>query len=189
MQNENIKNNENGASEAKNAPKKNYKTAQKKTFDSNKKPLDKSTPNAQKRRYYKPKYPKAKTTKETNAKSSMVAPKKIKLLFTIVNREKTEFFVDFLHEFEINMQLVLSAQGTAKDDIISLLGLTDSDKSVIISVIRQDKIKDALAALGEKFNTVKGGKGIAYTVPIKSAIGVAIYRFLSNTSGGGLING
>ena len=87
------------------------------------------------------------------------------------------------------MQLVLSAQGTANDHIMSLLGLTESDKSVIISVIRQDKIKDALAALEEKFNTVKGGKGIAYTVPIKSAIGVAIYRFLSNTSGGGLING
>ena len=187
MQNENIKNTEKGASEAKNAPNKNYKKAQKKTFESDKKPSDKSNQNAQKRRYYKPKYPKA--TKETNVKSSMVAPKKIKLLFTVVNREKTEFFVDFLQDFEINIQLVLSAQGTANDDIISLLGLTDSDKSVIISVIRQDKIKDALAALGEKFNTVKGGKGIAYTVPIKSAIGVAIYRFLSNTSGGGLING
>ncbi len=186
MQNENIKNNVKSASEVKNAPKKNYKTTQKNTFEKDKKPPDSNAP---KRRYYKPKYPKSKAAKETNVKSSMVAPKKIKLLFTIVNREKTEFFVDFLHEFEINMQLVLSAQGTAKDDIISLLGLTDSDKSVIISVIRQDKIKDALAALGEKFNTVKGGKGIAYTVPIKSAIGVAIYRFLSNTSGGGLING
>ena len=87
------------------------------------------------------------------------------------------------------MQLILSAQGTAKDHVMAILGLTDSDKSVIISVIRQDKIKDALATLEEKFNTVKNGKGIAYTVPIKSAIGVAIYRFLSNTSGGGLING
>ena len=119
----------------------------------------------------------------------MTAPKKIKLLFTIVNRQKTEFFVDVLQDFEVNMQLVLSAQGTANDHVMALLGLTDSDKSVIISVIRQDKIKDALATLEEKFNTVRGGKGIAYTVPIKSAIGVAIYKFLSNSSGGGLING
>ena len=132
---------------------------------------------------------KSKTPKSTDPKTGMVAPKKIKLLFTIVNRQKTDFFVDVLQDFEVNMQLVLSAQGTAKDHVMSLLGLTDSDKSVIISVIRQDKIKDALATLSEKFNTVKGGKGIAYTVPIKSAIGVAIYRFLSNTSGGGLING
>lgn len=135
------------------------------------------------------KAPKTKSTKATDPKNTMVAPKKIKLLFTIVNRQKTDFFVDVLQEYEVNMQLVLSAQGTAKDHVMTLLGLTDSDKSVIISVIRQDKIKDALATLEEKFNTVKGGKGIAYTVPIKSAIGVAIYRFLSNTSGGGLING
>jgi hypothetical protein len=39
----------------------------------------------------------------------------------------------------------------------------------------------------EKFRTVKGGKGIAYTVPISSTIGVAIYQFLSNTSNGGII--
>ena len=135
------------------------------------------------------KSPKQKAPKTTDAKTSMAAPKKIKLLFTVVNRQKTDFFVDILQEFEVNMQLVLSAQGTAKDHVMALLGLTDSDKSVVISVIRQDKVKDALATLEEKFNTVKGGKGIAYTVPIKSAIGVAIYRFLSNTSGGGLING
>jgi len=139
-----------------------------------------------KSKYYRPRYPKSK---DGTAKNPMVAPKKIKLLFTVVNRHKTEFFVDVLQNFEVNMQLILSAQGTANDDIRSLLGLTDSDKSVIISVIRQDRIKDALAALEDKFNTVKNGKGIAYTVPIKSAIGVAIYRFLSNTSSGGVMNG
>ena len=139
-------------------------------------------PGGAKRKFYKPRYHK-------NDSASMNAPKKIKLLLTIVNRQKTEFFVDLLHSYEINMQMVLSAQGTANDDIMSLLGLTDSDKSVIISVIRQDKIKEVLSVLEDKFNTVRGGKGIACTIPIKSAIGVAIYRFLSNTSSGGLING
>ena len=40
--------------------------------------------------------------------------------------------------------------------------------------------KAALAKLEEKFNTIKNGKGIAYTVPMTSTIGVAIYQFLSN---------
>ena len=172
MQNENIKANENTESKAKTS------------YGMKKAPSEKSKPAAA-----KPKYQRNKSTKDSSEKSGMAAPKKIKLLFTIVNRQKTDFFVDVLQEFEVNMQLILSAQGTAKDHVMALLGLTDSDKSVIISVIRQDKIKDALATLEEKFNTVKNGKGIAYTVPIKSAIGVAIYRFLSNTSGGGLING
>lgn len=128
----------------------------------------------------------AKTTKTKSTKTSMSAPKQLKLLFTIVNKQKTEFFVDLLHNFEINMQMVLSAHGTADDHIISLLGLTDSDKSMIISTVRKDKVKDALSTLEEKFRTVKGGKGIAWTVPISSTIGVAIYQFLSNTTNGGI---
>lgn len=123
----------------------------------------------------------------TSRPTGMTAPKKLMLLFTIVNRSKAEFYVDVLQKFEINMQLVLAASGTADNRIQSLLGLTDSEKSVIISVIRRDKCRAALAELEEKFRTVKGGKGIAYTVPMTSTIGVAIYQFLSNTTTGGLI--
>ena len=119
--------------------------------------------------------------------SGMTAPKKLLLLFTIVNRNKTEFYVDVLQKFEINMQLVVAANGTANTNLQSLLGFTDLSKSLIISVIRRDKCKAALAELEEKFKTVKGGKGIAYTVPMTSTIGVAIYQFLSNTTSGGLI--
>ena len=120
-----------------------------------------------------------------DAASPMLAPKKLQLLFTIVNRQKAEFFTDLLHNFEVNFQTVLSAHGTANDHMKTLLGLTDSEKSVIISVIRQDRAPEALALLDEKFRTVKGGKGIAYTVPVSSTIGVAIYQFLSNTANNG----
>ena len=183
MQNENQKTQKNVTGEVTKAPSEAHKTTHKGKAQND---GAKSNP---KRKYYKPKYPKNKGEKGQTTKAPMVSPKKIKLIFTVINREKTEFFVDFLQQFEINVQLVLSARGTANDHIMSLLGLTDSDKSVIIGIIRQDRIKDAMAALEEKFNTVKGGKGIAYTVPIKSTIGVAIYRFLSNTAGGGLMNG
>ena len=117
----------------------------------------------------------------------MSAPKRLMLLFTVVNRNKTELFVDLLTGFEVNMQMVLSAHGTANQQVQELLGLTDSDKSVIVSVIRRENAKAALAMLDEKFKTVRGGKGIAYTVPLTSTIGVAIYQFLSNTQGGGMI--
>lgn len=130
--------------------------------------------------------PKHSATAEARS-TGMAAPKKLMLLFTIVNRNKSEFYVDVLQKFEINMQLVVAANGTASTNIQSLLGLTDLSKSLIISVIRRDKCKAALAELEEKFKTVKGGKGIAYTVPMTSTIGVAIYQFLSNTTTGGLI--
>ena len=138
-------------------------------------------------RAYRIKKSESKSSVEQKRTTGMTAPKKLMLLFTIVNRNKAEFYVDVLQKFEINMQLILAANGTADTRMQSLFGLTNSEKSVIISVIRRDKCPAALAELEEKFKTVKGGKGIAYTVPMTSPIGVAIYQFLSNTTTGGLI--
>ena len=107
------------------------------------------------------------------------------LLFTVVNRKKTEFYMDYIQtNFQVNMQLSLAASGTASTEIRSMLGLTDAEKSVIISVIRDDKATAALKGLEEKFTTIKNGKGIAYTVPVSSTVGVAIYQFLANLPSG-----
>ena len=108
------------------------------------------------------------------------APQRVKLLVTIVNRNKAEFFMDLLQSQEINVQLALAGEGTASTDMLQLLGLADSEKSVIFSLVREDRAREALNLLGDKFQTVRGGKGIAYTIPLKSVVGVAIYRFLTN---------
>lgn len=123
-----------------------------------------------------------KVTKKTAAapRQKKLLPPKLKLLVTIVNRNKTELYLDFLSSFDINMQLSTAASGTASTDMLRYLGLNDSEKSVIFSVIREDNEDKALKFLEEKFKTVKNGKGIAYTVPMTGVIGVAIYQFLSN---------
>ncbi len=110
-----------------------------------------------------------------------IAPRKLMLLVTVVNREKAELFTDLLQSFEVNFQTSMAARGTANEATLRYLGLTESDKTVIFSVIREDMTKAALEMLDEKFRTIRGGKGIAYTVPMTGTIGVAIYQFLSNT--------
>ena len=110
-----------------------------------------------------------------------IAPRKLKFLVTVVNREKAEFYMDFIQSFEVNFQTSMAARGTASQETLRLLGLGESDKTVIFSVIREDMCDKALSALEQKFKTIKNGKGIAYTVPMTGTIGVAIYRFLSNT--------
>ncbi len=106
--------------------------------------------------------------------------KRVKLLVTVVARNKAEFYMDFLTQFEINLQTAVLAQGTAHSEMLYMLGLADAEKSVILSVVREDKAAEVLGALEEKFHTIKNGKGIAFTIPMSSVIGVAIYRFLSN---------
>ncbi len=109
------------------------------------------------------------------------APRKLTLLVTVVNRPKAEFYADFLQSFEVNMQLIMNAEGTASKETLHYLGLVETDKSVIFSVIREDRATEALSALEQKFKTIKNGKGIAFTTPMTGTIGVAIYQFLSNT--------
>lgn len=113
-------------------------------------------------------------------KESDLAPHKLQLLFTVVDRRKAEFYTDILQSFEVNMQISLSARGTAKTEMLELLGLAESDKCVILSVIKEERAKEALATLEEKFRTIKNGKGIAYTVPMTETVGLAIYQFLAN---------
>ncbi len=119
-----------------------------------------------------------KTATRSQKKGSAV--KKLEILITVVNRVKAEFYMDLIQSFEVNMQLALPAQGTANSEMLSLLGLAGSEKSVIISVIREDMVKTVLNELKDKFQTIKNGSGIAYTIPMSSVIGVAVYGFLSN---------
>ncbi|MBO4979831.1 MAG: hypothetical protein J6D16_05430 [Clostridia bacterium] len=123
-----------------------------------------------------------KNTADENApaKNQVSSVRKLVLLFTVVDRSKTLFYVDLLEQFEVNVQMVLYGKGTADSQIRDLLGLTESEKSVIISYIREDKVKEALETLDEKFHKVKNGKGIAFTVALDSIIGVSMYQLLSN---------
>lgn len=118
--------------------------------------------------------------KRTKQSDRAVAPKALKLLVTVVNKNKADFYIDLLHSFEVNLQLQMRAQGTAGSEMLHYLGLEESEKRVIFSIIREDRAEEALRVLEEKFSTVRGGKGIAYTVPLTGVIGVAIYQFLSN---------
>ena len=115
--------------------------------------------------------------KQTNA---MQAPQKLKLLITIVNREKADFYMDLIQSFDVNMQFRASARGTASTDILHMMGLAESEKAVIFSVIREDRVKHVMEALSHRFATIKGGKGIAYTVPMSGMIGVSLYNFFTN---------
>ncbi len=121
-----------------------------------------------------------KTKASSSNGNRMTAPQKLKLLFLIINRSKAEFYMDFLQSFAVNLQFSSAASGTANTEMLSYLGLTDNEKTVIFAVIRADRASEALRQLEEKFRTIKNGKGIAYTVPMTSIIGVATYQFLSN---------
>ena len=111
---------------------------------------------------------------------ALKAPKKLKLLFTVVDRKKAELYADLIGAYSVNLQVLLAGEGTAKTETLRLLGLDDTARAVIVSVIRNDLAPAIFDMLEDKFKTVRGGKGIAWSVPMTSAVGVAIYQFLSD---------
>lgn len=113
------------------------------------------------------------------------APQRLKMLITIVPRAKTEYFMDLIQSFGVNMQVCFNGRGTAGSDILALMGLEENEKRVIFSTIREDMAPKALSVLEEKFATIKNAKGIAMTVPLTGLIGVSIYQFLADNRKGG----
>ena len=111
------------------------------------------------------------------------AIKKLKLLFTVVDRAKAEFYLDVLSQFEVNFQMAAGGKGTATSELVDMLGL-NIHKAVLFSVIREDQTEAIMQCLEEKFATIRNGKGIAFAVPMSSVIGVNMYQFLSNNKQG-----
>ena len=128
---------------------------------------------------------KPKKAKEKKAEpTGLEAPKKLKILVTIVERSKADFYLSALEGFDVNLQTLVYARGTASKEIISLIGLQDENKAVIFSIVKEDKIKEILATYEDKYFKTKRGKGVAFTIPISSVIGVMVYKFLLNVNEG-----
>lgn len=121
-----------------------------------------------------------KKSVENKPNTNRVTSNKLELLVTIVNRNKAEYYADLIQSLDVNMQVTAFGHGTADAKMLVYLGLADSEKGVIFSVIQQNKIPKAINLLEEKFKTIKDGKGVAFTIPLTSVIGTLIFRFLSN---------
>ena len=111
------------------------------------------------------------------------AIKKLKLLFTVVDRSKAEFYMDVLSQFEVNCQMLCQGKGTATSELVDMLGL-NIHKAVILSVAREDQVGPIMDCLEDKFATIKKGKGISFAVPLSCVIGVNTYQYLSNNRQG-----
>lgn len=123
-----------------------------------------------------------KNTKPAKAPQAnqKVRTNKLELLITVVPKGKAESFQDMLQAYESNLQMAIRGLGTAKDQIMTLLGADSLKKGVIFSVIKEERVQEALAALEDRFKILTDGKGVAFTIPMTSVIGVASFGFLAN---------
>jgi hypothetical protein len=109
-----------------------------------------------------------------------LAPHKLVMLITVVQKGKGTFFADFIKSFDANLQIAVVGSGTADSNLVEFLGLKDKRRSIIFSIVREERVNEIMEALGERFHTVNNDTGISFAVPLSSVIGKLSYGFLSN---------
>lgn len=104
----------------------------------------------------------------------------LELLITVVDKEKAAFYADLIQSYDVNLQLIVPARGTAKDELLEYLGLSNSERSAIFSIVRGDRVDDIFEALESRFRSIKNGNGVSVSVPFSSVIGKLVFGYLSN---------
>lgn len=106
----------------------------------------------------------------------------LKVMMIIIDRNKADKLMSKLNVLGVNFPHVFRAQGTAKSDVLEVLGIGHSEKSIVFCTVTNDdviKIKDLLT---NEFDLLKKGNGIAFTIPISSVGGPATLQILSGMS-------
>ncbi|MBR3036009.1 MAG: hypothetical protein IKI54_01780 [Lachnospiraceae bacterium] len=121
-----------------------------------------------------------KSPQENMNTAGNIAPERLMLLVTVVQKGKGTFFADLLQTYDVNLQVSFTGTGTARQDLIEFLGLKDNRRTVLFSIVREEKLDAILEALESRFYSVNGKTGIAFAIPLSSVIGKMSYGFMSN---------
>lgn len=101
--------------------------------------------------------------------------KKMKLLIIIIDRGKAIHYIRENEKHDVTTQMVLFGHGTASMTL-DMLGFGDIKKDIVLSLIQAEKSEEILDAIYDK---ITHHKGIAFTIPLSSVIGVSVYKFIS----------
>lgn len=110
-------------------------------------------------------------------KKKIVSTKPLSILVTIVKISKADYYMDLIENYDVNMQMTMIGNGTTSSTVFKE---KSGSKAIIFSFVPDESLPAILKMLKEKFKTVKDGKGVAYSIPLTSVMGVSVYNFLSN---------
>ncbi len=100
------------------------------------------------------------------------------LMVTITSREKLPAFLDLYNKRKLPMGLVSLGYGTAKDEVLDMLGLDRSEKAICLKVVTGEVWKETKWHLRKKLYIDVPDTGIAFIVPVSSIGGRRELAFL-----------
>ena len=102
----------------------------------------------------------------------------LNLLITIVDRHHGQTAVDVLFKHKVLFHRIVPGRGTAKSEMLALLGLGETPKDIIFSLLPMVWTQNAMRHLRNTLQFDNPGHGIAFTVPLNSIGGPRTLKHL-----------
>ncbi len=90
----------------------------------------------------------------------------LRALVLVVDDDMAEKAVSYFYQNKVPLQYVINAQGTAPTDILSILGLSETEKRLVVATLPKVIADDMIVKLYQKFNLGVPGSGIVFTLPL-----------------------
>ena len=104
----------------------------------------------------------------------------IHLMVTVVDRGRSEKVVEICQEAGVPLHMVSLGHGTARTEMLDLLGLGETSKDIVFSFAPEDAVNPLLNLLADRLKMRYPGKGITFAIPLSSVSG-RMYRALTET--------
>ncbi|MDR1377929.1 MAG: hypothetical protein LBJ36_02610 [Synergistaceae bacterium] len=93
----------------------------------------------------------------------------LSLLITICDRGQGKKVTDFFKDRNASFNLMVLGKGTASSKMLDYLGLGQTEKMVLLSVMPTAEARDVLSKFDETLELKRPGHGIAFTLPLNGA--------------------
>ncbi|WP_125116238.1 hypothetical protein [Agathobaculum sp. Marseille-P7918] len=110
----------------------------------------------------------------------MAARSAVELVVSVVDVSQSEKVLRLYRDTHVLVDFVCMAHGTAKTEMLDLLGIGETAKAIVICLTDQARARLLLEKLGHELQMRYPGRGIAFTVPI-NGIGVRWHRLLTES--------
>lgn len=110
-------------------------------------------------------------------------PEGMKLIISIVDRGVGAKVKEILKEIGCTYHFVMLGRGTANQEILDMLGLGIIEKDIVMAVIDQKLVGDALNTLKNELDLDEPGHGIACSLDLCSVGGVYALQIFTGQLG------
>lgn len=91
---------------------------------------------------------------------------RLKLLVTIVDRPRGDTVARICGGLGVHFHLAVLGKGTASSEILDFLGVGETDKAVILTLVPEPLVPLVRGELVQKLHLRRPGKGILFTLPL-----------------------